>query len=294
MPAPAKDQTTRGKPTYELGRASEIGYRRKNQDRCGAVETDLGVLLILADGMGGHPKGERASQLVVDTCSNIFRKTREPLPDPTALLERMVMKAHREVVAYGQKRRPPIEPRSTAIVALVRHGVLHWAHVGDSRLYLLRNGQLEAKTVDHSYVQQLRDQGLAEGRDLQTHPFRNYVTRCVGGTVASPDPAFGGPLQLKHGDLILLCTDGLWSQIDATQIAALLTTKVDMKDSLAQLVKLAVHTGAPTSDNVTVIALRWTGSTTPQKATQAKEDELSRAIADIKQALSQFHEDDQP
>jgi len=294
MPAPAKGQATGEKPTYELGRASEIGYRRKNQDRCGAVETDLGVLLILADGMGGHPKGERASQLVVDSCSNIFRKTREPLQDPTALLQRMVMKAHREVVAYGQKRSPPIEPRSTAILALVHHGVLHWAHLGDSRLYLLRDGQLEAMTVDHSYVQQLRDQGLVEGRDLHTHPFRNYVTRCIGGTAASPDPAFGGPLQLKHGDLILLCTDGLWSQIDPKRIAALLTTNVDLEDSLAQLVKLAVHAGAPTSDNVTAIALRWTGSTTSQKTTEAEQDEVSRAIADIKQALSQFHEDDQP
>jgi serine/threonine protein phosphatase PrpC len=293
VPVRADDKPRGRGASYRIGQATEIGFRRKNQDRCGAVETAQGVLLVLADGMGGHPKGERASQLVVDTCSNIFREVEAPITDPVALLRRMVMESHRAVVAYGQKRRPPIEPRSTAIIALVQEGQLRWAHVGDSRLYRLYRGDLEALTVDHSYVQQLRDQGLVGSGDLHSHPFRNYVTRCIGGASTPPEASFGGPLQLQPGDLILLCTDGLWSQIDSSRIAALLRSDTPLDDSLAQLVKLAVHAGAPTSDNVTAIALRCIAPTRPEAPSPTgPDDELSRAISDIKQALSQFNEND--
>jgi serine/threonine protein phosphatase PrpC len=293
MPARAQSNPPAKGVRYQLGQATEIGFRAKNQDRCGAVETDRGVLLILADGMGGHPKGERAAQLVVDTCSHMFLHLDKRITDPRGTLERMVRASHQAVVAYGQKRRPPIEPRSTAIVALIHNRQLYWAHVGDSRLYLLRGGRLQALTVDHSYVQQLRNQGLVPSGDLHSHPFRNFVTRCIGGTSVPPDPSLGGPLELHRGDLILLCTDGLWSQIEGKHIAALLQGDAPLNDSLTQLVELAVHAGAPISDNVTAIALRWLSADTLQKRPARQDVELSRAIQDIRQALDQFREDNE-
>jgi len=272
---------------YEVGQASDIGHRRKNQDRYAVVERSGAVLLVLADGMGGHPKGEAAAETVVDTCSRLFRQAEAPITDPAALLEKLLHNAHQEVIAFGRRRRPPIDPRSTAILALVAGGSLYWAHLGDSRLYLFRRGELAAQTVDHSYVEKLRQQGLLSAKEVEDHPFRNYVTRCIGGAETPPNPTTEGPVTLKSEDVVMLCSDGLWSQIEPSEIGAALEGPGDFAHTIGDLVQRAVRAAAPISDNVTALAMRWCGGPGPDTAATHGED-LASAIADLKQAIAQF------
>ncbi len=273
--------------SYDLGRATDIGHRRKNQDRYAVVERAGTVLLVLADGMGGHPKGEAAAQTVVKTCSRLFGQAAVPIEDPGALLEKLLHNAHQEVIAFGHRRHPPINPRSTAILALVSGNALYWAHLGDSRLYLFRKGELAAQTVDHSYVEKLRQQGLLSEKELDGHPFRNYVTRCIGGAAEPQSPSTEGPVQLKPDDVIMLCSDGLWSQIEPSLIGAALEGPGDFAHIIHDLVQRAVRAAAPTSDNVTALALRWRGEPGSQTPAQGVDD-LAKAIADIRQAIEQF------
>ncbi len=277
---------------YDLGKASEIGDRRKNQDRCGVAERPGAVLLVLADGMGGHPRGELAAETIVNTCMQLFREAAGPIKDPVALLHKLLRKAHREVIAFGRRRRPPIEPRSTAILALVNGGRLHWAHLGDSRLYLFRKGELIAQTVDHSYVEKLRQQGIISDEEIDGHPFRNYVTRCVGGAADPPIASTGGPVDLEPGDVIVLCSDGLWAQMGPGAIGRALERPGGLGSIVSGLVRTAAQTAAPGSDNVSALALRWLGEARPKPSTEAGND-LTRAIADIKHALAQFEAEQQ-
>jgi serine/threonine protein phosphatase PrpC len=277
---------------YELGQATQIGDRRKNQDRSGIAEQDGAVLLVLADGMGGHPKGERAAEAVVETCTRLFRRARRPLHDHALLLEEMLQRTHDRVVAFGKSQRPPVDPRSTAALALVDGNRLHWAHLGDSRLYLFRSGSLLAQTTDHSYVEKLRQQGVIGADELEQHPFRNYVTRCIGGSLALPEPTTGGPVKLRTGDVVLLCSDGFWAPLSVEEIGADLDRKERLRDLIPALVRRAVDAAGPGSDNVTALALRWVAS--PERPVRkAPEDDLTRAIADIREALETFEADNE-
>jgi serine/threonine protein phosphatase PrpC len=272
---------------YELGQATHIGRRRSNQDRSGVAEEEGSVLLALADGMGGHPRGERAAETVVDTAIRLFRRARRPLRDHAELLEQMLERAHDRVVAFGRSQRPPIEPRSTAALALIDGDRLYWAHLGDSRLYLFRAGALAMQTHDHSYVEKLRQQGLISAHELEEHPFRNYVTRCIGGTFALPEPTLGGPVRLRPGDTVMLCSDGLWAPLSIEEIGAELERPARLRDLVPTLVRRAVECAGPGSDNVTALALRWLES--PEQASRDDPgDELTRAVADIRRALETF------
>ncbi|MGD2083866.1 MAG: protein phosphatase 2C domain-containing protein [Chromatiales bacterium] len=272
---------------YELGQATDIGDRRKNQDRSGIAELDDGVLLALADGMGGHPKGERAAEVVVETSTRLFRRARRPLRDHAALLEGMLLRAHDRVVAFGRSQRPPVDPRSTATLALIDGNQLHWAHLGDSRLYLYRRGDLIAHTTDHSYVEKLRQQGVINAEELHQHPFRNYVTRCIGGSLPPPEPTLGGPVDLEPGDVLVLCSDGLWGSLSTDEIGAALEEGRGLPDATAGLVRRAVDAAGPGGDNVTALTLRWLA--VPEKTVaEEAEDELTHAIHDIRAALRAF------
>jgi serine/threonine protein phosphatase PrpC len=272
---------------YDIGQATDIGHRRKNQDRCAAAERSGAVLLILADGMGGHPKGEAAAETVVKTCSRLFRQAAMSVQDPPELLQQLLHAAHQEVIRFGRRRRPPVNPRSTAILALVSGSTLHWAHLGDSRLYLFRKGELAAQTVDHSYVEKLRQQGVLSEQEMESHPFRNYVTRCIGGADVPPIPSSEGPVQLQQDDVIMLCSDGLWSQIEPALIGAALEGPGDLTQIITELVQRAVRAAAPSSDNVTALAVRWRGGS-PSETPDAPGDDLAKAIANIRQAIEQF------
>jgi serine/threonine protein phosphatase PrpC len=283
---------------FNLGKATLQGNRGTNQDRCFSVAADSCLLLGLADGMGGHPKGEKAAQILLETCERFFKETPKPVFHPEEFLTRMLQKAHENITTFGYEQIPPIDPRTTAVVVLIQKETSYWAHVGDSRIYLFRNNALVTRTLDHSYVEHLRQQGLISGKKSEKHPQRNYVTRCLGGGITSPQITLSQPHPLQQGDVLLLCSDGLWSQTPEDTLADSLE-QPSLQEAVSSLVEKAERTAAGESDNVTAIAMRWlshTGKTgrknsaTPEEMekTDAPEETLNQAIEDLKQAIEAF------
>ncbi len=176
---------------FDCSTVSLIGNRGLNQDRARIVEGDDCVMIALADGLGGHPKGEVAAQILIDTASELFDQAANPAGTARALLEEILVETHHRITDFGTRQDPPILPRSTAVVAIVHQDRAWWAYVGDSRLYVIRNGQVVERTKDHSYVQMLHEEGIISHAEMVNHPQRNFITRCLGGSVWPPQGSFG-------------------------------------------------------------------------------------------------------
>lgn len=280
----------------EIAKATMQGDRRANQDRYISIESEGSILLALADGMGGHPKGDVAAQILTDTCKSFFYRSPKPIHSPKEFLHRLLQKAHENITAFGLDHKPTIKPRTTAVVALIQDGIIRWAHAGDSRFYLFRNGKTAERTVDHSYVQHLEDHGIITSHEAGVHPQRNYVTRCLGGNISSPEITVSKSVRLKDRDVILLCSDGLWAHTDEQKMAELICGSTPLPNIIKNLVQMAVEDAAPESDNVSAISIRWHMATTDTDSTASEEkssekppeDNLSQAIDDLKSAIEQF------
>jgi serine/threonine protein phosphatase PrpC len=146
-------------------------------------------------------------------------------------------------------------------VCIVQGANAYWAHVGDSRIYLLRGGRVAERTRDHSHVELLLRAGRITEHQAQDHPMRNYVECCIGGDPALPEMSLGGRRLLQAGDVLLLCSDGLWSGLKDDQITALSENGGrTLRERLADLGARAVYNTAPFADNTTAAAVRWLGA----------------------------------
>lgn len=289
---------------YEIAQSSLLGNRKNNQDRCAICETEEGVLLILADGMGGHPKGDVAAQLIIDTCEIEYQAARRPLQDPLAALTTMLKQAHERIVSFGWRHTPSIDPRTTAVLVLVQNEQVWWAHVGDSRFYHFRDNNVLFRTTDHSYVEKLRREGVIDEYQLSTHPYRNYVTRCVGGSPAPPQIDTGGPAQLKQNDILLLCSDGLWGAIPGEDLVSALGSDGQFAGVISSLANQATTISYPESDNVTVAAIKWlqgirssesspsTPTTIPDAVDSDSEMTLEKAISQLQGVVDDWNKQD--
>jgi serine/threonine protein phosphatase PrpC len=281
------------KPSNTIAHASLTGDRRINQDRCGSAVSGDSQMIVIADGMGGHPKGEVAAELLVNTCTDAFNQVKHPITDPGRFLNLALSKAHKNIVAYGQEQDPPIDPRTTAVVVFAQKGHAYWAHAGDSRLYLYRAGKVVTRTTDHSYVERLRQQGVITDSERDTHPQRNYVTRCLGGSSINPEFTLG-KYKLEKGDILLLCTDGAWSSIDEELMSDALFSGTPLEEAMTALADEAAQKAFPDSDNVTLIALKINSVPTAEPRNDKpadpadKQQELSQAIADLQSAIDIF------
>jgi len=248
--------------SYEIGEVSRPGHRRNNQDRCIVRRDGETLLLVVADGMGGHPRGETAAQIVVDTCAALFDVAPKPIFEPPLFLQLLFNRSHALVSRFGESQRPPIDPRTTVVAALIQKGNAYWAHVGDSRLYLFRDQSIAEQTVDHSFVQEMEQSGLLNRRGADTHPLRNLVTRCIGGNGDPPDVSFGRSWELQPEDTLLLCSDGFWAPIEPAELTrAMQASFPPLQASLERLAEEAEQRTAPYSDNITALALRVGPST---------------------------------
>lgn len=261
---------------YETAKCSLRGDRRSNQDRCLILEAPDAVLLALADGMGGHPKGEMAAQILMDCSRKAFLTSRKPITNPRVFLSGLMDMAHQQILVYGGQHEPPIEPRTTGVLCLVQENSAYWAHIGDSRLYIMRDGVIALRTDDHSYVEHLRQQGIISAAQVHTHRFRNYVTRCLGGQSNRPVAELDGPFELQKDDTILLCSDGFWGSLSERPLVdTLFNQQLPLTRIIQQLTAQAEENGSPESDNVTVAALRWEHS-----AIKLETADISMSLAD--------------
>ncbi|CAM5783851.1 MAG: serine/threonine-protein phosphatase [Burkholderiales bacterium] len=236
---------------FSIFQLSRIGGREKNEDRMGYSYTRDAGLFVLADGMGGHPDGEVAAQIALQSFSSQFqRHARTRLAVVPDFLSAGVLAAHHEIIRYASARALLDTPRTTVVAAVVQDGVLQWVHCGDSRLYVVREGRLLARTRDHSYVEAQAHAGSAiEALN------RNVLFTCLG-SIARPMYDLGGPLPLRQGDKVMLCSDGLWDSIDDEAIVASLSA-LPVAQAVPALVDQALAEAGARSDNVTVLALEW-------------------------------------
>jgi serine/threonine protein phosphatase PrpC len=239
---------------------SLLGSREENQDRVAIAVDEDAAFIAVVDGMGGHADGARAAEVAIRTMVSEFWEASRPLFDPDGFLHLTIGRAHEAVVAIGTELPPEIRPRATCAVCIIQGSSAYWAHVGDSRVYLLRDGRVVERTRDHSHVELLLRAGRITERQAHDHPMRNYVECCIGGDPAIPEMSLGGRRNLRAGDVLLLCSDGLWSGVTDAQIAALGQNPArGLRYDLAGLGERAVQTTTPFADNTTAAAVRWLG-----------------------------------
>lgn len=241
---------------FAIYQQSAIGSRKVNQDRVGYSFSKNALVMVVADGMGGHAQGEVAAEIAVETITRRFQQEgRIRIKSPPEFLLASVNAAHRAIVAHAVDRDLLECPRTTCVVCLVQNGRAWWAHSGDSRLYFFREGRLLRQTSDHSRVQQMIDQGLLTVEGAATHPERNKVYSCLGG-VLPPQITVSDDIQIKPGDTVLISSDGFWSQIPSSHLGQLLL-KRDIISLVPDLIIEAERRAQGQSDNISVVAMTW-------------------------------------
>jgi PPM family protein phosphatase len=246
---------------FNVYQVSRKGGRAKNEDRMGYCYTRSSGLFALADGMGGHPEGEVASQLALQTLAALFQRDAKPaLADPVRFLQEAVMAAHQQLLRYATERGLMDTPRTTIVACVLQGQAAHWAHCGDSRLYLVRGDELLTRTRDHSYTEMhgaLQQSGQALPNDGQRFN-RNVLFTCLGSP-GKPVIDTSGPVPLEPGDRVMLCSDGLWGSVGDPVITQTLSSRA-IADAVPELAEQALRNGGARSDNVTVLAVEWEGA----------------------------------
>jgi PPM family protein phosphatase len=235
---------------FTIFQESRRGQRKVNQDRLAYTYSRDTLLLVMADGMGGHAGGEIAAQIAVRLFIERFQQEAK-----LKFLQDSMLRGHQALGSYANQFSMLETPRTTCVACVIQANYAYWAHVGDSRLYLFRQGGLIGQTKDHSKVQYLVDQGIIGAHEVVDHPDRNKIFSCLGGLV-DPVVDLSRRTPLRTGDLIVLCTDGLWSVYPQEEIARALTGTSILKSS-PTLMREAELRGGPEGDNLSVIIIRW-------------------------------------
>src|SRR2546425_7324077 len=292
---------------FSIVQDSRRGMRRVNEDRIGHWESPGALLMAVADGLGGHLHGEIAAHLAIECFGAAFlREARPTLADPAQFLSRTMTAAHADIVQQAEKLQLSDMPRTVLVACVVQYGYAHWSNVGDSRLYLLREGRVLARTRDDTVVQQLVDEGRIREEAIASHPERNRLLQTLGGYLA-PRPA-GASARLAKNDVLLLCSDGFWGPLTQRQLVHGFIAS-PLGQAIPDLMALAETRAGDGCDNLSVVALAWgegevaaadAPQTVPQRepATDVQDftatdldflrmsdEDIERAIAEIKAAL---------
>lgn len=293
---------------YAIHQETHVGKRANNQDRQGHWRTPESVLLVVADGMGGHAHGEVAAELTMRHIAAAFKRDARPkLANPDLFLFRAVGRSHGMLLREAQALGLDETPRTTVVACVVQDGRAYWSHVGDSRLYLVRKGEVLVRTRDHTKVQELIDQGKLREEAAGSHPERNRLLQCVGGAQA-PRISPTAHARLERDDIVLLCSDGFWGPLSPRQIIAGLESG-GIAEAIARLSSLAQERAGPECDNVSAVGLAWGEDAAPfrdgpstvplaEMSTEVQDfgasdpdflrmtdDDIERAVAEIKAAL---------
>jgi PPM family protein phosphatase len=239
---------------FSVYQVSRKGGREKNDDRMGYCYTRDSGLFALADGMGGHPEGEVASQLALQTLAAAFQREAKPsLKSPLRFLQDAILAGHHQLLRYATEKGLVDTPRTTVVACVLQGRAAFWAHCGDSRLYLVRAGKLVARTRDHSYTE--LQQTLSQVVPIDAKFNRSVLFTCLGSP-GKPVVDTVGPVTLQSGDRMIVCSDGLWSQMEEEEIVELLSSRA-LSDAVPEMVERALRNGGAHGDNVTVLAVEW-------------------------------------
>ena len=235
---------------------SRKGARPYNQDRVAYRRTEQALLMVLADGMGGYAGGELAAQSAVQSVQDDFAAQAKPrLSNPEVFLSQAMARAHDAIRRQARAAGLGDAPRTTLVACVVQSGLAYWSYVGDSRLYLIREGRIATRTKDHTTVQQLIDAGRMREEALPSYPGRNELLRCLGGPDA---PQFERPVSatLAQGDIVLLCSDGLWGPLTPRLLVLTFIGKEPSR-ALGELFGLAESRAGDQGDNLSAVLMQW-------------------------------------
>ncbi|MBK9783365.1 MAG: serine/threonine-protein phosphatase [Betaproteobacteria bacterium] len=300
---------------FTIYQESRQGGRANNEDRTTCCYSRDALLMVIADGMGGHHYGEIASQIAVQTMADVFQREARPvLADPFRFLQKGMTNAHHAITDYAARHKLKDSPRTTCVACVVQDNIAYWAHAGDSRLYLMRDDRVIAQTRDHSRIRLLIDEGMISEAQAAVHPDRNKIYSCLGSPTP-PEIEFSRKTPLTHGDIVLLSTDGLWGVTSGEQMALALKGP-NFLQTVPKLLADAEVKGGPHGDNLSVVAVRWEDSyveeessaistmtmtqdevTTrleefgrnPSYKSDLSEDEIEKAIEEIRNAIDKYN-----
>lgn len=268
---------------YRYAISTEKGTRDYNQDRAACLEGSDSVLLILGDGLGGYVGGEDAADILVDTASRAFLKIRTPvIEEPSLFLALILQHAHRAINRHAKNSSKEIDPRTTAVLCLIQNGYAYWAHAGDSRLYLFRNGSQLTRTLDHTGS----DQAKGGGRGI---PLKTGLYNCIGGP-SRPSITLGPEIALQYGDRLLLCSDGVWQGMAVDEVSDYLHED-DLEEATDNMLEAIVNRHPDVCDNVTAVVLSWDDKSGPGKSMQHEQirdlthNDLWRAARDAERGI---------
>ena len=300
---------------FTIDQDSRQGGRANNEDRTTYCYSRDALLMVVADGMGGHHYGEIAAQIAVQTFADAFQEAAQPrLADPFGFLQQNMNRAHLAILDYVERHQMSESPRTTCVACLVQDSIAYWAHVGDSRLYLMRNGRVMVQTKDHSRIRLLVEEGLITEQQASSHPDRNKIYSCLGSP-SSPEIDLSRKTPLERDDILLLCTDGLWGELPGTDMARTLQG-ANIVHAVPQLLSQAETKGGQHVDNLSVVAVRWEDTyiddasssistqtmaldevathieefgRDPTHRVDLSEDEIEKAIEEIRATIDKFN-----
>jgi serine/threonine protein phosphatase PrpC len=302
---------------FTIYQESRLGKRKNNEDRLAHCYSRDALLLVIADGMGGHYYGEIAAQIAVQCITESFqREANSKISDPLSFINRTMINAHRAIFDFASAHKLSDSPRTTCVACVIQDNIAYWAHVGDSRLYIIRGGKVLARTRDHSRVQLMIDHGMITPAQALSHPDRNKIYSCLGG-LQDPKIELSRKTPLEVGDVMALCTDGLWGLFPDEMLAAALVRDNLMK-AVPDLMEKAEASGGQNADNFSVIAVRWEDNyiepeshglstihthtmplgafttrldqfgSNPKYKTELTDEEIERAIEEIRSAIQKY------
>lgn len=264
---------------FSIYQESRQGGRDNNEDRTSYSYSRDALLMVVADGMGGHHYGEIAAQIAIQTLVNGFQREASPLlNDPFRFLQKGLNNAHHAILDYAMRHNLSDAPRTTCVACIVQDNVAYWAHAGDSRLFLMRSGKVIAQTRDHSRIRLLIEEGMITEAQAARHPDRNKVYSCLGSPTP-PEIEFSRKTPLEHGDVIVLCTDGLWG-VTSGEMMAIALKGANIIETTPMLMAQAELKGGKHGDNLSVVALHWE---------QSYQQDPSSVISTQTMALNEFN-----
>lgn len=230
---------------------SHIGSREEQQDRYLVAHSDDGSshLLVIADGAGGHKTGALAAQTAIDCVSQNLPSLWSS-KEPEIFLKQLILLCNKRVLTVGGNEMAC----TTLVIGLIKGDEIFWGHVGDSRFYLIRNQEVVVKTTDHSVVE-LQRQQAAENAEAVSNASSSELYMCLGA-LENIIPEVSSSLA-REGDTLLLCSDGLWGQLDMQPLIAELSGQALTSETLSVWSERANTSKLETSDNITLVAARF-------------------------------------
>ena len=240
---------------FSVYQISRKGGREKNEDRMGYCYTRESGLFALADGMGGHPEGEVASQLALQTLAAAYQREAKPsLKNPIRFLQDAILAGHHQLLRYATERSLVDTPRTTVVACVLQDNAAYWAHCGDSRMYHFRGTRTMSVSGDHSLVAELVRKGRLDDRSALRHPQRNVLLSCLGSD-REPRIDYGREESPLGGDAFLLCSDGLWAHFTEFELASTLQ-EFPARAAAERLVALGRERAGGTGDNISLAVVK--------------------------------------